>query len=134
MPPVLACGSCIDNSRLLVSCCEIVREGGLGDELAGLPVVGACLSSIHEKAIAIGQYFVAGGAMVVFGEGLLPIDGSENVKDYLLNGIEDDLGGKWAIESDPVKAADLLLAAIESKRDALTRRETVLKVPRRCLG
>lgn len=119
MPPVLACGSCIDNSRLLVSCSEIVREGGLGDELGQLPVVGACLSSIHEKAIAIGQYFVASGLLVVFGEGLLPIDGSENVKDYLVNGIEKDLVGRWAIESDPVKAAEMLLAGIESKRDAL---------------
>ncbi|MCK4960569.1 MAG: anaerobic carbon-monoxide dehydrogenase catalytic subunit, partial [Planctomycetes bacterium] len=119
IPPVLACGSCVDNSRLLVSCCELVSEGGLGDELGQLPVVGACLSSIHEKAIAIGQYFVASGVMVVFGEDMLPINGSENVKDYLLNGIKDDLGGKWAIESDPVKAADMLLAAIESNRDKL---------------
>jgi carbon-monoxide dehydrogenase catalytic subunit len=119
IPPVLACGSCVDNSRLLVSCCEIVKEGGLGDELAELPVVGACLSSIHEKAIAIGQYFVASGTPVVFGEEMLPIDGSENVKNYLLNEIENDLGGKWMLESDPVKAADLISEAIEKKRDAL---------------
>jgi carbon-monoxide dehydrogenase catalytic subunit len=119
IPPVLACGSCIDNSRLLVACSEIVREGGLGDDLGQLPVVGACLSSIHEKAIAIGQYFVASGTMVVFGEDMLPIDGSENVKDYLLNGIQNDLGGRWAIESDPVKAADLILEEIEKSRDAL---------------
>ncbi|RKY06518.1 MAG: carbon-monoxide dehydrogenase catalytic subunit, partial [Planctomycetota bacterium] len=68
IPPVLACGSCIDNSRLLVACSELVSEGGLGDELAGLPVVGACLESIHEKALAIGQYFVASGLLVVFAE------------------------------------------------------------------
>jgi carbon-monoxide dehydrogenase catalytic subunit len=103
----------------LVSCCEIVKEGGLGDELAELPVVGACLSSIHEKAIAIGQYFVASGTPVVFGEDMLPIEGSENVKKYLMEEIENDLGGKWMIESDPVKAADLICEAIEKKRDAL---------------
>ncbi|MHC4222306.1 MAG: anaerobic carbon-monoxide dehydrogenase catalytic subunit, partial [Planctomycetota bacterium] len=34
IPPVLACGSCVDNTRLLVSCSEMVREGGLGDDLA----------------------------------------------------------------------------------------------------
>ena len=49
----------------------------------------------------------------------MPILGSENVSDYLFNGIEKDLGGRWAIESDPVKAAELLLENIESKRDAL---------------
>ncbi|MCK5564855.1 MAG: anaerobic carbon-monoxide dehydrogenase catalytic subunit [Planctomycetes bacterium] len=119
IPPVLACGSCVDNSRLLVSCCEIVKEGGLGDDLADLPVVGACLSSVHEKASAIGHYFVASGTPVVFGEGLLQIDGSEKVKKYLLDEIENDLGAKWMIESDPVKAADLILGAIEKKRDAL---------------
>ena len=112
-------GSCIDNSRLLVSCCEIIKEGGLGEDLAELPVVGACLSSVHEKATAIGQYFVASGTPVVFGEGMLQIDGSENVKKYLLDEIENDLGAKWMIESDPVKAADLISEAIEKKRDAL---------------
>jgi len=119
MPPVLACGSCIDNSRLLVACSELVSEGGLGDELAGLPVVGACLESIHEKALAIGQYFVASGLLVVFAEEMFPVSGSEAVSDYLFNGIENDLGGKWAVQSDPVKAADLLLERIESKREAL---------------
>jgi carbon-monoxide dehydrogenase catalytic subunit len=109
----------VDNTRLLVSCSEIVREGGLGDDLSDLPVAGACLESVSEKALAIGQYFVASGAMVVFAEEVMPILGSENVSDYLFKGIEKDLGGRWAIESDPVKAAELLLENIESKRDAL---------------
>jgi anaerobic carbon-monoxide dehydrogenase catalytic subunit len=119
IPPILACGSCVDNSRLLVSCSELVREGGLGEDLADLPIAGACLESMHEKAIAIGQYFVASGALVVFADNILPIAGSANVSEYLYGGIEDDLGGRWAIESDPVKAAELLSAHIESKRDAL---------------
>jgi carbon-monoxide dehydrogenase catalytic subunit len=119
IPPVLACGSCVDNTRLLVSCSELVREGGLGDDLADLPVAGACLESVSEKAFAIGQYFVASGALVVFAKEMMPILGSENVSDYLFNGIEKDLGGRWAIESDPVKAAELIADQIESKRDAL---------------
>lgn len=119
IPPVLACGSCVDNTRLLVSCSELVCEGGLGEDLSDLPVVGACLESVSEKALAIGQYFVASGVMVVFGEGTMPILGSDNVCKYLLEEIEADLGGHWAIESDPVKAADMILKQIESKRDAL---------------
>ncbi len=119
IPPILACGSCVDNSRLLVSCSEIVREGGLGEDLSDLPIAGACLESMHEKAIAIGQYFVASGALVVFADDILPIAGSANVSEYLYHGIEKDLGGRWAIESDPVKAAEMILAHIESKRDAL---------------
>jgi carbon-monoxide dehydrogenase catalytic subunit len=29
------------------------------------------------------------------------------------------LGGKWAVQDDPVKAAELMAAHIEAKRDAL---------------
>jgi len=119
MPPVLTCGSCVDNSRLLVACTEIVREGGLGEDISQIPVAGACLESMNEKAISIGQYFVASGVLVIFAKELLPILGSKNVSDYLFNGIEKDLGGHWAVESDPYKAAEMMLEHIESKRDAL---------------
>jgi carbon-monoxide dehydrogenase catalytic subunit len=119
IPPVLACGSCVDNTRLLVSCSELVREGGLGEDISNLPVAGACLESVSEKAFAIGQYFVASGALVVFAKEIMPILGSENVSNYLFEGIEKELGGKWAVESDPVKAAELIHAHIEGKRDAL---------------
>jgi carbon-monoxide dehydrogenase catalytic subunit len=117
--PVLTCGSCVDNTRLLVSCAELVREGGLGNDTSELPVVGACLESVSEKALAIGQYFVASGLLVVFAKETMPILGSKNVCDYLFEGIEKDLGGRWAIESDPIKAAELIMQEIESKRDAL---------------
>jgi carbon-monoxide dehydrogenase catalytic subunit len=119
MPPILACGSCIDNSRLLVAASEIVAEGGLGEDLSDLPLAGACLESITEKAIAIGQYFVASGVYVIFAKELFPYLGSENVKNYLLDEVEKDFGGRWALESEPVKAAEMMLKHIESKRDAL---------------
>ena len=119
IPPVLTCGSCVDNSRLLVACTEIVLEGGLGKDISELPAAGACLESITEKAISIGQYFVASGLMVVFAKELFPVSGSENVSNYLFSGIEKDIGGHWAVESDPVKAAVMILENIENKRDAL---------------
>jgi carbon-monoxide dehydrogenase catalytic subunit len=117
--PVLACGSCVDNSRLLVTCSGIVKEGGLGEDLADLPVAGACLESITEKAFTIGQYFVASGVLVIFSKELFPYVGSKNVYDYLFNDIEKEMGGRWALESDPVKAAEMMLQRIEAKRDAL---------------
>ena len=33
--------------------------------------------------------------------------------------VEEDFGGHWALESDPKKAAAIMLEHIESKRDAL---------------
>jgi len=109
----------VDNSRLLVACAEIVREGGLGEDISEIPAAGACLESITEKAISIGQYFVASGMLVMFAKELLPISGSENVSNYLFDEIERDLGGRWAVESEPVTAAEMILEHIERKRDAL---------------
>ena len=37
----------------------------------------------------------------------------------MFEGIEEDFGGRWAVESDPVKAAKIILEHIEKKRDAL---------------
>ena len=119
IPPVLAVGSCVDNSRILVACAEIVREGGLGEDLSDLPVAGACLEHITEKALSIGQYFVASGLLVVFAKKLFPMSTESNVAKFLLGGIAEELGGKWAVEDDPVAAAALIHAHIEAKRDAL---------------
>ncbi|MBE3135045.1 MAG: carbon monoxide dehydrogenase, partial [Acidobacteria bacterium] len=119
MPPVLAVGSCVDNSRILVACTEMVREGGLGEDISELPVAGACLEHITEKALSIGQYFVASGLLVVFSEKLFPVMKGSAVERYLCEEIAKDLGGRWALEDDPVKAAELIHAHIEAKRDAL---------------
>jgi len=119
MPPVLAVGSCVDNSRILVACTEMVREGGLGDDISELPVAGACLEHITEKAISIGHYFVASGVLVVFAKSLFPVLPESKVARYLFEEIEEELGGKWAVEDDPIKAAELIHAHIEAKRDAL---------------
>ncbi|MFZ1956926.1 MAG: anaerobic carbon-monoxide dehydrogenase catalytic subunit, partial [Desulfobacterales bacterium] len=66
MPPVLGIGSCVDNSRILIACAEMVKEGGLGESIADLPVAGAAPEWMSEKAISIGQYFVASGVYTVF--------------------------------------------------------------------
>ena len=100
---------------MLVSASEIVREGGLGEDLCDLPLAGVCLESVSEKAMAIGQYFVASGVLVVFAEDGLPIQGSENVRKYMLEDVKEQFGGHWALENDPVKAAQIMLAGIEAK-------------------
>ncbi|MBF0246419.1 MAG: anaerobic carbon-monoxide dehydrogenase catalytic subunit, partial [Planctomycetes bacterium] len=68
IPPVLHMGSCVDNARILEAATEIVKEGGLGDSLAGLPAVGVAPEWMSEKAVAIGCYFVASGVDVVLGQ------------------------------------------------------------------
>ncbi len=118
IPPVLHSGSCVDNSRILIALSELVAEGGLGNDFSELPAAGTCLDWMHEKALTIGQYFVASGAYIVFGTES-PVAGAPDVHKYLTEGIEEETGGKWAFEPDHSKIAKMLIAAIEHKRDLL---------------
>lgn len=118
IPPVLHTGSCVDNTRILTACCEMVKEGGIGNSIDELPVAGAAPEWMSEKAIAIGWYFVASGIFVVLGTPLR-VMGSKNVTNYICNEIEPIYGGKWAFESDPIKAAHLMIEHIDKKREAL---------------
>jgi len=118
IPPVLHVGSCVDNSRILTILSNIVAEGGLGDDISTLPVAGAAPEWMSEKAISIGMYFVASGVYTVIAEPL-PILGAPNLTRYLTDEIEKDVGGKWAFERDPIKAANMMIEHIEGKRGAL---------------
>lgn len=118
IPPVLHLGSCVDNSRILIAATAMVKEGGLGDDLSDLPAAGAAPEWMSEKAISIGQYFVASGIFTVFGT-TWPTLGSENVTEHLFHEYEDMYKGMWAFEQDPVKAAALMIAHIDKKRKAL---------------
>ena len=60
----------------------------------------------------------APGAFTVLGEPL-PVQGAPNLTKYLTQDIEATFGGKFAFESDPVKAARLMIDHIDAKRAAL---------------
>ncbi len=118
IPPVLHMGACVDNSRILIAATAMVKDGGLGDDISDLPAAGAAPEWMSEKAISIGQYFVASGVFTVFGV-TWPTTGSKEVTDYLFKGHEALYGGKWAFEPDPIKAAQLMIDHIDKKRKAL---------------
>ena len=117
MPPVLHVGSCVDNSRLLIALTEMVKEGGLGESIADLPACGTAPLWMSEKAVAIGQYFVASGAHVVFQN--LPVTGAKAFNKYLLDGMKEEYGACWDYEEDPIKLAHKMIKAIDEKREAL---------------
>jgi len=121
IPPVLHVGSCVDNSRILIALCNVVKEGGVGESLDEIPVAGAAPEWMSEKAIAIGFYVVASGVFTVFGTPM-PVMGSEKVSAYMTGGMEADYGAKFAFEPDPIKAAHLMIDHINKKRDALKLR------------
>lgn len=118
MPPVLGMGSCVDNSRILIAASAMVREGGLGDSIADLPVAGAAPEWMSEKAIAIGQYFVASGVFTVFGV-TFPIVENTRFHTLLFEGLEKQGLGKWGYSPDPHVMARMMIDHIDKKRKAL---------------
>jgi carbon-monoxide dehydrogenase catalytic subunit len=116
IPPVLHMGSCVDNTRIIALAAALANA--LGVDVDQLPVAAAAPEWYSEKAAAIAAYAVASGIYTVLGV-TPPVLGSKTVTDLLLNGLEEVVGAKFAVEPDPDKAAALLIKQVESKRQAL---------------
>jgi carbon-monoxide dehydrogenase catalytic subunit len=130
IPPVLHMGSCVDISRILVACAAIANA--LEVDISDLPVAGAAPEWMSEKAVSIGAYVVSSGIYTVLGTvppvlgtvppvlgTVPPVLGSKNVTSLLTEGAEGVVGGKFAVETDPFKAAELIINHIEKKRKSL---------------
>jgi len=116
IPPVLHMGSCVDNSRILVLAAEL--GNALNVPIHKLPIAGAAPEWYSQKAVSIGAYFVASGVYTVLG--VMPhIAGSPPVVSLLTTGLGNVTGANFAVEPDPVKAADLIANHIEQKRTGL---------------
>jgi carbon-monoxide dehydrogenase catalytic subunit len=118
IPPVLHLGSCVDNSRILLAAAEVVKAGGLGNDISELPAAGSAPEWMSEKAISIGHYFVASGVYTVFGV-TLPVSGAPVFRDYLFKEFEKMYGGMWDLEVDPIKHSHKMIAHIDKKRQEL---------------
>ncbi len=118
IPPILQMGSCVDNSRILLAATEVVKAGGLGDDISDLPVAGSAPEWMSEKAISIGHYFVTAGVYTVFG-GRLPVDGSPVFENYLYKELEGIYGGMWDMAEDHIDHAHRMIAHIDKKRKEL---------------
>lgn len=118
MPPVLHMGSCVDNTRILQACAEIVKEGGLGDSIAGLPAAGVCPELMSEKAVSISSYFVASGVDVFIGHPF-HITGSENVYKFLTEETKELFGASMHFVDDPIEAARQIIEVLDAKREKL---------------
>ena len=71
-----------------------------------------------EKAIAIGQYFVASGVYTVFGI-TFPIVEDTKFQRLLFENLEAQGVGKWGYTRDPYEMAHMMIAHIDKKRKAL---------------
>jgi carbon-monoxide dehydrogenase catalytic subunit len=111
-------GSCVDNSRILSVCSAIVAEGGIGTEIAELPVAAAAPEAMSEKAITIGLYAVASGIFTAF----LPVPhlaGSAVVRRYLEQDVERETGGRFLFTNEIDEATRGIIEHLNRKREAL---------------
>jgi anaerobic carbon-monoxide dehydrogenase catalytic subunit len=122
IPPVLHLGSCVDNSRILTIASKIAEEGGLGDDIGGLPAVGIAPEWMSEKAIAIGTYFAASGVPIIFGASS-PVSASKVMKDIMENKWWDMVTAGFYFEEDPGKILELALKLIDTAREKLKIRK-----------
>jgi len=131
IPPVLHVGSCVDISRILILLSNVVAEGGLGESIADLPAAASAPEWMSEKAVAIGFYAAGSGAFTVLGEPF-PVQGAPDLMQFLTEDMEQTYGGKFAFESDPIKAAHLMIDHIDARRAALHLPGPMYDVPYRC--
>lgn len=116
IPPSLHVGSCVDNSRIVVLACALANA--IGVDIDKLPLAGAAPEWYSEKAATIAFYVMASGIFTVLGV-MPPILGSKKVTELATSGLKDVFGACFAVEPDPIKAADLIIAHIIEKRKGL---------------
>ena len=73
---------------------------------------------MSEKAICIGQYFVASGVYTIFGVSFPSVDNTK-FKKHLFEELGDMGFGKWDFAKEPEEMARLMIAHIDKKRQEL---------------
>ena len=110
LPPAFHMGSCVDNSR----CHDFIRvmADTMGVDTPKIPFVATAPEAMSEKAISIGSGLVTNGIPTHVGT-MPPVEGSPLVYDIVCRIASDVYGGYLILETDPEKASEKLLAALE---------------------
>jgi len=116
IPPCIHMGSCVDCSRILIVLSALSEA--LGVDISDLPVAGSAPEWMSEKAVSIGTYFVASGVLTHLGT-VPPVLGSKRVTEILTKDVENLLGGRFLVETDPKKSAEIIYEHIVEKRKKL---------------
>jgi len=116
IPPVLHMGSCVDISRILTLAGALAQH--LDCDIADLPIAGGAPEWMSQKAISIATYLLGSGIFTVLGV-VPPVLGSEAVAGILCDSVEEILGAKFAIETDPAAMAEQMIQHIDLKRSRL---------------
>lgn len=122
IPPILHLGGSVDNSRILTMLSAMAMEGGLSDEIGGMPVAVIAPEWLTEKEISIACCFAASGVPVILG-GISPVEASEDITKIMADVWFERFRGALNFESNFEKMFDLALNYIDKAREGLNLRE-----------
>ncbi|MGD9402411.1 MAG: anaerobic carbon-monoxide dehydrogenase catalytic subunit [bacterium] len=116
-PPVLSYGTCTDTGRLADLLAAI--SGALGGvPIKDLPVAAAAPEYMEQKA-TIDAIFALALGLYTYVNPVPTVTGAPDLVGLLTEGCKEVTGGVLDVEQDAVKAADNILAHIESNRAKL---------------
>ena len=116
-PPVLSYGTCTDTGRLADLLAAV--SGALGGvPIKDLPVAAAAPEYMEQKA-TIDAVFALALGLYTYVNPVPTVTGAPDLVSLLTDGCKEVTGGVLDVEEDAVKAAENILAHIESKRAKL---------------
>ena len=117
LPPVWHLGECIDNARASAIFRALSNE--IGKEIKDLPIAFASPEWSNEKGIGAALSFRLLG-INSYHCVYLPIQGSDNVMNYIFDKSAEKLGSKVVVEIDHLKLAQRIISDINNKRSLLS--------------
>ena len=116
IPPVLSFGTCSDVGRLVLLVTAVADA--LGVDPSQLPVAVTAPEYMEQKA-TIDAFGAVAFGLYTHVSPLPPVAGAPDVVKLLTQDVEDLVGGKLAVEEDPIEAVDGIERHINKKRLAL---------------
>jgi carbon-monoxide dehydrogenase catalytic subunit len=116
IPPVLSFGTCSDTGRLALLVGTVADA--LGVDTAQLPVAVTAPEYMEQKATIDASAAVALG-LYTHVSPLPPVTGGPALVKLLTEDVEGLVGGKFAVETDPIEAVNGIERHIQKKRAAL---------------
>lgn len=116
LPPVWHIGECIDNARASAIFRALSDE--LGVHIKDLPIAFASPEWSNEKGVGAALSFRLLG-INSYHCVYPPVQGSDNVMNYIFDKSADKLGSKMIVDTDHIKLAQRIIADITEKRKVL---------------
>jgi len=113
LPPVWHLGECIDNARASAVFRALSNE--LGKDIKDLPVAFVSPEWSNEKGIGAALSFRLLG-INSYHCVYLPIQGSDNVMNYIFDKSAEKLGSKMVVDTDHIRLTQKIISDINNKR------------------